>query len=135
MSSRRRFRSFRLFPVTHEEAHLKLLRLLESNPRMGQRDLADALGISLGKANYCLKALLDRGFIKMQNFRDSDSKRAYAYLLTPAGIAARAEMTLRFLKVKMAEYESLKEEIRALEQEAVLQSRDVTPGVHEIERP
>lgn len=94
-----------------------MLRLLESNPCMTQRDLADALGVSLGKANYCLKALLDKGLIKMQNFRNSVNKRAYAYLLTPTGATAKAELTVRFLKHKMDEYERLKVEIETLRQE------------------
>lgn len=100
-----------------EENHLKLLRLLEANPDMSQRDLARALGISLGKTNYCVKSLLDRGLIKIQNFKNSQSKWAYAYLLTPAGISAKAELTLRFLRIKMNEYESLKVEIQQLKQE------------------
>ena len=111
-------------PPFYKENHLKALRLLEANPRMTQRDMADALGVSLGKANYCLRALLDKGLIKMQNFRNSQNKRAYAYLLTPAGIAARAELTLRFLQVKIAEYESLKQEIEALGHELGRKPKD-----------
>lgn len=84
---------------------------------MAQRDLADALGVSLGKANYCLKALLEKGLIKMHNFRNSENKRAYAYLLTPAGVSTKAELTVRFLKHKMDEYERLKVEIACLRQE------------------
>jgi len=84
---------------------------------MSQRDLADALGVSLGKANYCLKALLDKGFIKMQSFRKSPNKLAYAYLLTPGGIAEKAGLTVRFLARKVAEYESLTLEIEALKSE------------------
>ncbi|MDO8771326.1 MAG: MarR family EPS-associated transcriptional regulator [Burkholderiaceae bacterium] len=98
-----------------EENHLKVLRLLEANPHMNQRDLADALGVSLGKTNYCLKALLDKGFIKMQSFRKSQRKLAYAYLLTPVGIAEKAGLAARFLERKVAEYEGLKVEIEALE--------------------
>lgn len=84
---------------------------------MNQRDLADALGVSLGKTNYCLKALLDKGFIKMQRFRKSQNKLAYAYLLTPAGIAEKAGLTVRFLARKVAEFESLTLEIEALKSE------------------
>jgi EPS-associated MarR family transcriptional regulator len=105
----------------NDEAHLKLLRLLETNPRMAQRELADALGISVGKANYCLKALLEKGLIKVSNFRRSDNKLAYAYLLTPAGVAAKASLTVRFLRRKTAEYEALKDEIAALEWEVARQ--------------
>lgn len=106
----------------NDEAHLKLLRLLEANPRMAQRELADALGISVGKANYCLKALLEKGLIKVSNFRRSDNKLAYAYLLTPAGVSTKATLTVRFLRRKTAEYEALKQEIEALEWEVARQS-------------
>lgn len=102
----------------YEENHLKVLRLLEADPGLSQRDLSQALGVSLGKTNYCMRALLDKGLIKMQNFRNSDNKLGYAYLLTPAGIAAKAEMTRGFLKIKMQEYEILKREIDQLRQEA-----------------
>lgn len=116
-------------PISHEETHLKLLRLLESNPRMAQRDLANALDVSLGKANYCLNALLGKGFLKMQNFRNSDNKRAYAYLLTPAGVAAKAELTVRFLRHKMGEYERLKIEIASLHQEMAA-APEINPIAH-----
>ena len=101
-----------------EESHLKVLRLLESNPRMNQRDLSKAMGISLGKTNYCIKALLDKGLIKMQNFRNSQNKLAYAYLLTPAGVEAKARITVQFLKNKLQEYERLRIEIEMLQREA-----------------
>jgi EPS-associated MarR family transcriptional regulator len=101
----------------HEESHLKVLRLLETNPRMNQRDLATALGVSLGKTNYCIKALLNKGFIKINNFRNSQNKLAYAYLLTPSGITARAELTAHFLKFKMQEFDRLQAEIKALTQD------------------
>ncbi|CAM5188370.1 hypothetical protein CDEF62S_01961 [Castellaniella defragrans] len=101
----------------HEESHLKVLRLLESHPSMNQRALSRALGVSLGKTNYCVRALLDKGLIKMQNFRNSDNKLAYAYLLTPAGVAAKAELTRSFLQLKMQEYETLKREIEQLRAE------------------
>jgi EPS-associated MarR family transcriptional regulator len=101
----------------HEETHLKVLRLLESNPHMNQRDLAETLGVSIGKTNYCIKALLDKGLIKIDNFRNSNNKLAYAYLLTPSGIAAKAELAARFLKRKVAEYENLKHEIEMLTDE------------------
>jgi EPS-associated MarR family transcriptional regulator len=100
-----------------EDNHLKVLRLLEANPHMSQRDLADALGVSLGKTNYCLKALLGKGFVKMQSFQKSQNKLAYAYLLTPDGIAEKAGLTVRFLARKLAEYESLTLEIEALKSE------------------
>jgi EPS-associated MarR family transcriptional regulator len=101
----------------HEESHLKVLRLLESDPSLSQRELSQALGVSLGKTNYCVRALLDKGLIKMQNFRNSDNKLAYAYLLTPAGIAAKADLTRRFLALKQREYETLRQEIERLQKE------------------
>ncbi len=101
----------------HEETHLKVLRLLETNPQINQRDLAAALGVSLGKTNFCLKALLDKGLLKMQNFQSSKRKLAYAYLLTPAGIAEKAALTSRFLKRKTKEYVLLKAEIESLQRE------------------
>lgn len=103
--------------MSTEESHLQVLRLLQTNPRVNQRGLADALGISLGKTNYCLKALMSKGLIKVQNFRSSDNKLAYAYLLTPAGIAEKANLTARFLKRKVSEYEALNHEIQQLRQE------------------
>lgn len=101
----------------HEDTHLKVLRLLEVNPQMNQRELAQALGVSLGKTNYCLKALLDKGLLKIQNFQTSKRKLAYAYLLTPAGISEKSAITARFLQRKIKEYELLKAEIESLEQQ------------------
>ena len=105
------------FPSLQEENHLKVLRLLEANPELSQRELADALGVSLGKTNYCLKALLGKGYIKMQSFNKSQNKLAYAYLLTPTGITEKTGLTVRFLARKVAEYESLTLEIEALKSE------------------
>ena len=102
----------------YQEAHFRVLRLLEGNPQMNQRDLAAAAGVSLGKTNYCINALLDKGLIKVQNFKSSKRKLAYAYLLTPAGIAEKAALTQRFLKRKMEEYDALRAEIEQLKQEA-----------------
>ncbi len=98
----------------HSETHLRALRLLEAMPSMSQRDLAEQLGISLGKANFCLNALLDRGLLTAQRFKSSKNKLGYAYLLTPAGFAEKAALTSRFLKRKMSEYEALKVEIEQL---------------------
>lgn len=105
--------------MLRDEDHFNALRLLEVNPRVSQRDFASAMGISLGKANYCLKALIDKGLIKMQNFRSSENKLAYTYLLTPAGIAAKAHLTASFLRLKVLEYEKLKNEIEGLLKELV----------------
>lgn len=84
---------------------------------MNQRDLAGALGVSLGKTNYCLKALLGKGLIKMQSFKKSHNQLAYAYLLTPDGITEKAALTVRFLARKVAEFESLTLEIDTLKSE------------------
>jgi len=104
-------------PSLHAETHLKVLRLLQSNPKMNQRDLAAALGVSLGKTNFCLQALVAKGLLKMQNFQSNKRKLAYAYLLTPAGLLEKAALTSRFLKRKTREYELLKAEIEALRRE------------------
>lgn len=101
----------------YEESHLKVLRILEATPNINQRDLAETVGVSLGKLNYCLKALLERGHVKMQNFRNNQNKLSYYYLLTPSGIAAKADITSRFLKRKVEEYEALKAEIETLKSE------------------
>lgn len=113
----------------YEESHLKVLRILEATPNINQRELAEAVGVSLGKLNYCLKALLERGHVKMQNFRNNQNKLSYYYLLTPSGIAAKADITTRFLKRKMEEYEALKVEIEALKLEA---GNDDKQGVHQV---
>ncbi|MGG4605768.1 MarR family EPS-associated transcriptional regulator [Paenalcaligenes sp. Me131] len=101
--------------AVQEESHLKVLRLLEKNPTLSQRELADALGISVGKTNYCIKALVDKGLVKINNFRNNKNKLVYAYLLTPIGISERTELTIKFLKRKMNEYETLKAEIESLQ--------------------
>jgi EPS-associated MarR family transcriptional regulator len=93
------------------------MRLLEANPDMSQRDLAAHVGISLGSLNYCLKALMDKGFVKLENFQNSKHKIKYVYILTHAGIAQKVALTGRFLKRKMQEYEALKAEIEGLEVE------------------
>ena len=100
-----------------DEAHYKLLRLIESRPRLTQRQLAHELGMSLGKINYCVNALIDKGWIKARNFRNSSNKLAYAYLLTPRGIEQKAEITLHFLRRKVSEYETLRKEIAQLRRE------------------
>src|SRR4051812_16412953 len=94
-----------------DETHLKVMRLLEANPEMSQREVARDLGISLGKANYCLRALMRKGWVKAANFKNSHNKVAYMYLLTPRGIEQKAALTLQFLAYKMREYERLKVEI------------------------
>jgi EPS-associated MarR family transcriptional regulator len=101
-----------------ENTGYSLLKNLEDNPALSQRDLAKRLGISLGKVNFCLNALVAKGFLKVNNFRNSDNKLAYAYLLTPRGIEERARMTVAFLKYKTDEYERLRAEIEDLTREA-----------------
>jgi EPS-associated MarR family transcriptional regulator len=100
-----------------QEIHLKVLRHIEENPEVTQRELASELGVSLGKANYCLKALIDKGFIKAKNFSNSNNKRAYLYKLTPTGIEAKARISVKYLRRKMQEYEQLKIEIDQLQNE------------------
>ncbi len=91
-----------------------LLKRLEENPSLSQRELARQLGVSLGKVNFCLKALVEKGSLKVRNFRNNQNKRAYAYLLTPRGLEEKARLTVAFLRIKTAEYEQLKAEIEAL---------------------
>lgn len=102
-----------------EDTKFRVLKLLQDNPNITQRELAAALGISLGGLNYCLQALLEKGLVKIQRFHNSDRKLAYAYLLTPTGIAEKAGLTARFLTRKMEEYESLKAEIKSLKRDAI----------------
>ena len=99
---------------------LGVLRVLASSPRLSQREIASSVGVSLGKANYCLRALIAKGFVKAENYRKSSNKLAYLYLLTPAGLAAKAELTRQFLSRKVKEYEELRLEIERLERESVL---------------
>lgn len=104
--------------MSNTEQHLKVLRLLQDNPDITQRQMAQELGISLGGMNYCLKALVGKGWVKMDNFSRNPNKLKYAYLLTPQGVRAKTRLTAHFLKRKMAEYEALKTEIEQLEAEA-----------------
>ncbi len=99
------------------ELQFRVLRLLESNPHLTQRELSRSLGVSLGGVNYCLNALVAKGSVKIQNFKNSKNKWVYAYLLTPQGIAEKTALTGAFLRRKMQEYQSLKEEIEALSNE------------------
>jgi EPS-associated MarR family transcriptional regulator len=97
------------------EVRFRVMRALEQNPHLSQRDLARELGVSLGGVNYCIKALIDKGAVKVENFRASDNKKRYAYVLTPDGMTEKARMTGRFLQRKMREYEALKAEIDGLQ--------------------
>ena len=103
--------------AARDELRLRLLRALEANPQLSQRQLAAELGVSLGGVNYALKALVERGFVKAKNFRKSGSKVAYLYVLTPKGIAEKSSLASAFLGRKLEEYEVLKQEIEALKGE------------------
>lgn len=100
-----------------EDARFRILRLIEDNPELSQRELAHAAGISVGGVHYVLNALIEKGFVKLGNFTSSKDKRRYAYKLTPKGIAEKAVLTRRFLIRKMAEYEALKAEIAEIGRE------------------
>lgn len=104
--------------VLNDETRYRILRILEADPQASQRRIADELGVSLGRVNYCLQALIRKGLVKVNNFRGSTNKRAYLYLLTPRGIEERARVTARFLRVKLDEYEILKRELEELQREA-----------------
>ena len=100
---------------SENEMELRLLAKLQETPDVSQRGLAADLGVSLGSVNYCLKALVAKGFVKAENFSKSPNKLGYAYLLTPSGIAAKSKLTASFLKRKQAEYHRLAQEIADLE--------------------
>lgn len=102
-----------------DEYRYKILKILEANPEISQRDLARALGVSLGRANFCLKALIEKGLLKATNFKNSQNKMAYMYLLTPSGIEEKSAMTAQFLKIKLQEYANLEAEIAQLRFEAI----------------
>ncbi len=112
-----------------ETTHYSLLKTLEENPGLSQRDLAKRLGVSLGKVNYCLNALVEKGSLKINNFRNNENKLAYAYLLTPRGVEQKARMTIEFLQIKVQEYERLRMEIEELKREA--EQQGLLEDVHE----
>lgn len=105
-------------PMFDDTTSYGLLKTLEANPSLSQRDLAKRLGVSLGKINFCLNALVEKGCLKVNNFRNSDNKLAYAYLLTPRGVEEKARITLHFLNYKLQEYERLRTEIEELRRTA-----------------
>lgn len=108
------------FMTPQEQAHFRILKALEKNPDLTQRELAEEVGLSLGRTNYLVNALIEKGAIKIGNFRRAGDKlNKIAYLLTPAGIRERIRMTQGYLDRKKAEYEALKAEIEALEQESL----------------
>ena len=101
-----------------DEMRYRMLKLLEANPGMSQREVARELAISLGRVNYCMQALIRKGWLKASQFRNSRNKVAYLYLLTPRGLEAKASLTVSFLKIKLREYEMLREEIAQIRREA-----------------
>lgn len=107
-----------------EDTYFRVMRILQDNPDITQRELADKLGLSVGGINYCLKALIEKGWVKMQNFSQSKNKFGYVYILTPGGVVERAALTRAFLKRKLDEYEALRKEIESLRSE-VSAGRDV----------
>jgi EPS-associated MarR family transcriptional regulator len=116
---------FQFVPM-NDDTHLRVLRLIEQNRGLSQRDMARELGVSLGKTNYCLRALLEKGWVKARNFKNNDRKLQYAYLLTPSGIENKARLTANYLQAKMAEYERLRLEIEQLKEEVVATGQDVS---------
>jgi len=104
--------------VNNKDIHLDLLRRLEANPNYTQRELSKEMGVSLGKVNYCLKKLVEKGLVKLSNFSRNPNKVRYIYILTPQGIEEKARLTFEFLKIKIEEYELLKDEIILLKKDA-----------------
>jgi EPS-associated MarR family transcriptional regulator len=100
-----------------EDVRFRVLRLLQENPEMSQRDIAVAAGISVGGVHYCLNALIEKGFVKLGNFTAAQDKRRYAYILTPNGLTEKGALASRFLRRKMQEYDALKAEIEVLQSE------------------
>ena len=103
--------------MNQQDIHLDLLRKLEVNPEYTQRELSQEMGVSLGKINYCMKKLIEKGWIKLSNFRRNPNKVGYTYILTPKGIEEKTKLTFLFLKIKMEEYEMLKKEISKLKKD------------------
>ena len=103
-----------------EDTHFRIMRILQENPDLTQRERAEKLGMSVGGLNYCLNALIDKGLVKMQNFSQSKNKFGYVYLLTPKGISEKVTLTSKFLKRKQAEYKALEAEIESLKAQSVI---------------
>ena len=103
--------------MSAEEIHIRILKLLTERPDITQRELSEALGVSLGKTHYLLRGLLDKGLVKMRNYRTSRNRAGYLYQLTPAGVEHKARVTLQYLQRRMDEYDQLKAELEALQRE------------------
>lgn len=104
-------------PHLSDEIRYRLLTFLTEHPAVSQREVAQHLGVSVGKVNYCLRALIGKGLLKIQNFRNSTNKRVYAYILTPRGVDEKLDVTMRFLKRKTEEFDALSAEIERLNRE------------------
>ena len=111
------FRSFIQRELMSEEISYRIIKLIEKDPEISQRELSKELGVSLGKVNYCLRALIDKGWVKAKNFKNSQNKMAYRYLLTPHGVQQKTVITRNFLQRKLKEYEDLRREIESLKQD------------------
>ena len=111
------FHFYFLHLMNNKDIHLDLLRKLQSNPQSTQRELSQEIEVSLGKINYCMKKMIQKGWIKLTNFSRNSNKVGYVYLLTPKGIEQKTKLTFLFLKIKMEEYEILKDEISKLKQD------------------
>lgn len=107
----------RIVTNLNDDVRYKLLKFISTHPQASQREVAEQLGLSVGKVNYCIQALIDRGLVKVQNFKNARKKSAYLYLLTPAGVEQKVLLTYAFLQRKMAEYDSLASEIEQLRAE------------------
>ena len=111
--------------MSKKQNQFQILKSLEQDSCSTQRQLSNNLGVSLGKVNYCIKSLIEKGFIKVNNFRNSNNKTQYSYLLTPKGIEEKAKLTLDFIRIKTQEYDTLKQEIESLKQEAKNMDRNL----------
>lgn len=118
-----------IVPDSAANARFRIMRLIEKRPQISQREIAEELGVALGRVNYILRALADKGLIKVSNFRNSSNKLRYAYILTPEGVAKRSALTASFLRNKLCEYDALKAEIEALR--ADLSGPDLQDIIHE----
>ncbi len=103
--------------MNHKYIHLELLRKIEANPEYTQRELSQEMGVSLGKVNYCIKKLFERGLVKLSNFKSNSNKSRYIYLLTPKGIEQKTRLTVSFMERKLKEYDELKAEIESLQKD------------------
>ena len=111
------YNPFLEYKVNNKDIRLDLLRKLEENPNYTQRELSKEMGVSLGKVNYCMKKLIEKGLVKLSNFSHNADKVSYIYLLTPKGIENKTKLTIEFLKIKIKEYEILQKEIHILKQD------------------